>query len=78
MKGSVTFLLVAAVRLTETTPFCFVFNSELKENKKNLKKKKKTIKGNDDVVPLPLNQNKTKKTKIPNPSPIQNSIADSR
>ena len=44
----------------------YFFNSELKEKKKNLEKKKK-IKGNDVVVSLPLNQNKDlKNTQIPN------------
>ena len=41
MQGSITTQLMAAVRTPETMPFCiFFFNSELKENKKNLEKKK--------------------------------------
>ena len=39
MLGPVTTLLVAAIRPIEMTPFCIFFNSELKENKKNLEKK---------------------------------------
>ena len=57
MLGSVTWLLVAAVRTTETTPFCiffffflFKFRIKIKEEKFGKKKKEKkeeeNIKGN--------------------------------
>ena len=39
MQDSVTTQLVIAIRTPATMPFCFFFfNSELKENNKNLKK----------------------------------------
>ena len=43
MQDSVTTQLVAVIRTPEMTLFCIFFflNSELKENKKNLLKKKK-------------------------------------
>ena len=40
MQDSIRTQLVVAIRTLDTTPFCiFFFNSELKENKKNLRKK---------------------------------------
>ena len=50
MQDFVTTQLVAAVRTPETIPFCIFFkikNSELKENKKNLKKEEENIMGNN-------------------------------
>ena len=62
MQDSIRAQLGAAVNTAETTSFClffffFLINSELKENKKNLLKKK-----------FPWNQNKeVKNTQIPIP-----------
>ena len=58
MQDFVTTQLVVAVRTLEMMSFCIFFlNSDLKENKKNLKKeKKKTLRGtmlsSQNVIPL--------------------------
>ena len=62
MQDSVTIQVVAAVRIPETTPFCIFFlNSELKENKKNLLKKKIPLKSKQrsEEHPNPYTKKKT-------------------
>ena len=60
MQYSIIAQLVLLLEPLKRRHFAFFFNSELKENKKNLEKKK-------FVVPLPLNQNKTKDPNVLGP-----------